>query len=71
MKTLFATDSQTIILEGDVEHPTAADMERIERIRGELASRHDGGKIVHQSSKGSRYKKLKISWVSKPKLEEE
>jgi len=70
-KTCFETESRTIILDGNVEHPTAEDMERVEKIRDELTSRHGGGKIVHQSSRRSKYKQLKISWVSKPKLERE
>lgn len=73
MRVDFTTDSRTIILEGDVEHPTDYDLERINAIAGELSAKHEGeeGKIVQQSSKGSRYKQLRISWVSKPKLVEE
>lgn len=70
MKTLFATDGHTITLEGDVEHPTATDMERVQAIRDELKARHDGGIIAHRSSKASGYKRLTIEWRSKPKLEE-
>lgn len=70
-RTSFETESRTIILQGNVEHPTAEDRERVGKIQDELASRHEGGKIVHQSSKGSKYKQLKISWVSKPRLERE
>jgi len=69
MKTIFQTDSRTLILQGNVEHPTVEDMERVQAIRDELSAKHEGGKIVHQSSKGSGYKQLKISWVSKPRLE--
>lgn len=70
-KTCFDTESRTIILEGTIEKPTLKDMQRVEKIRNELASKHDKGKIVHQSSKASKYKQLKISWVSKPELERE
>lgn len=70
MKSLLQTDSVTILLEGTIEKPTSADMERVEKIRQELKAKHDGqgGKIVHQSSKRSGYRQLKISWVSDPKL---
>lgn len=70
MKTLLQTESRTILLEGTVEKPTPADMERVQKIRDELASTHDGGIIVHRSSKASGYRKLTIEWRSKPKLEE-
>lgn len=70
MKTLFKTDSQTILLNGDVEHPTERDWERINSIIDELKAKHtgEGGKIIHQSSKRSGYRQLKISWVSDPRL---
>lgn len=71
MKTLCESESQTIILEGTVEKPTAADMDRVEKIRDELASRHEGGLIVHRSNKASQYKQLTIEWRSKPRLESE
>lgn len=73
MKTDFRTDGRTIILEGNVERPTDQDLERITAIAGELSEKHQGeeGKIVQQSSRGSGYRQLKISWVSKPKLVEE
>lgn len=73
LHTEFTTDSRTIILEGSVEHPTDDDLERINAIADELSERHrnEDGKIVQQSSKGSGYKQLRISWVSKPKLVEE
>ena len=69
MRTRANTESVTIILEGNVEKPTEADMERVQAIRDELASRHDEGLIVHRSSKASGYRKLIIEWRSKPKLE--
>lgn len=70
MKTIFETESQTIVLEGTVEKPTDEDMERVQKIRDELKAKHadEGGLIVHQSSKRSRYKQLTISWRSKPEL---
>lgn len=71
MKGLLESDSQTIILQGNAEHPTADDMDRVQKIRDELASKHEGGKIVHQSSKRSSYKQLTIKWVSRPRLEQE
>lgn len=70
MRTVSSTDAITIILEGDIEHLTAGDEVRVQQARDELASRHEGGKIIHQSSKRSGYHQLKISWVSKPKLED-
>lgn len=68
LRTKFNTETVTIILQGTVDHPTAEDMERVQAIRDELASKHDRGKIIHQSSRRSGYRQLKISWVSKPKL---
>lgn len=70
MITKFATDSRTILLDGDVEHPTDTDLRRINTTRQELAAKHqgEGGKIVHQSSKRSGYRQLKVSWVSDPQL---
>ncbi|MBA7590672.1 hypothetical protein ES708_32800 [subsurface metagenome] len=71
MKTIFQTDSRTIFLEGDIEKPTEEDMVQVQQIRDELAAKHEGegGKIIHQSSKGSGYRQLTIEWRSKPKLE--
>lgn len=72
MKSMMRTDGQTILLEGTVLKPTEADMERVERIRDELAATHaeEGGKIVHLSSKRSGYRKLTIQWRSDPVLVE-
>jgi len=70
METLSSTDAVTLILEGTVEKPTPGDMERVQAIRDELKAKHDGGIIVHRSSKASGYRKLTIEWRSKPKLEE-
>lgn len=72
MKTLLQTDSQTILLEGTVEHPTDRDWERINPIIDELKAKHDGedGIIAYRSSKRSGYKQLTVQWRSKPKLVE-
>ena len=70
MKSIMRTEGQTILLEGTVLKPTEADMQRVQRIRDELAERHDveGGKIVHLSSKRSGYRRLTIQWRSQTEL---
>lgn len=70
MKTLFQTDSQTILLEGTIEKPTERDWGRINPIIDELKAKHRGenGIIAYRSSKKSGYKKLAVEWRSKPKL---
>lgn len=73
MKTLFRTDSQTILLQGTIERPTDSDLERIRVIVDELKEKHDGedGLIAYRSSKRSGYKKLAIQFRSRPELVEE
>jgi hypothetical protein len=41
MKSVMRTEGQTILLEGTVLKPTEDDMQRVQRIRDELAERHD------------------------------
>lgn len=69
-RTDFKTESRTIILEGNIEHPTEQDWGRINPIIAELKAKHDGedGIIAYRSSKRSGYKQLKIEWRSKPRL---
>jgi len=73
MKTLFQTDSQTIILEGTIEKPMDSDWDRINAIIAELSDKHmdEAGIIVYRSSKRSGYKKLIVEWRSKPRLEQD
>lgn len=73
MKTLFETDSQTIILEGTIESPTERDWERINAIRQELSAKHadEGGIIAYRSNKKSGYKQLTVQWRSKPQASRE
>lgn len=72
-KTCFATESRTIILDGNVEHPTNEDWQRINPILNELSAKHENedGIIAYRTNKRSGYKKLTIEWRSKPKLERE
>jgi len=71
MKTHYEREGQTIILEGNVEKPTEADLEKINSIIDELKSRHEDGIICYRSSKRSGYKKLSVEWRSKPVLVED
>ncbi len=68
VKTHFETQSYTIWLDGTVEKPTEADLQKINSIIDELKSRHEDGIICYRSSKRSGYKKLSVEWRSKPVL---
>ena len=61
-KGVLETEGQTIILQGNVEHPTEDDMERVQKIRDELDSKHEGGLIVHRTNKRSNYRQLTIEY---------
>ena len=72
-KTCFETESRTIILDGNVEHPTNEDWERINPILNELSAKHEKNRRprnIH-SCYSSGYKKLTIEWRSKLRLERE
>lgn len=71
MKVSYEREGQTIILGGNVEKPTEADLQKINSIIEELESRHEDGIICFRTSKKSGYKNLSVEWRSKPKLVED